>query len=466
MNSYFERLDLEMVALESAIGAYEAENDITDEYLHDYSEPAPAYESASDDDFGFGLFDDMYATPATEEADSGKGSKIGNGIKNILGAIKSFFIKCKDGIVNFFQSFKKKKTEVNAEAVKENASPTALQLATSLRGALKQTYTIIGHVTTQDSAYIAKICSKIDAVLSTVVSGKGNNKVTAADAAYAAHVNSKLREENSDIDSEAMKEIGQKFRESGGFGSDSHTQGAKAEKALSDAEDILNRVEATEKDLHDAITNLKAIFNKEYTAAAAKLKKADDVAEDKYYSDDATEYDRERDADMKAEADKAKAKADKAELKQFNADVKKNAAIRGGGKAKDNKGISMQQLKNQVKQIVFVDYDFKDVQQAVDAVVKACGNNAAVCERLASKAPADVSGDAKIAYQMCKVLSRASAIYSKISNAITQLASGSVFDIYDGDNNKVTNTSRRDNWRPSAKNKANASDRQMQYVND
>ena len=29
MNSFFERIDLEMIALESAIGAFEAENDIT-----------------------------------------------------------------------------------------------------------------------------------------------------------------------------------------------------------------------------------------------------------------------------------------------------------------------------------------------------------------------------------------------------------------------------------------------------
>ena len=44
MNSYFERIDLEMIALESAIGAFEAENDITEEYLHDYSDyESPAY---------------------------------------------------------------------------------------------------------------------------------------------------------------------------------------------------------------------------------------------------------------------------------------------------------------------------------------------------------------------------------------------------------------------------------------
>ena len=44
MNSYFERLELDSIALESAIGAFEAENDITDEYLHDYSEQQFAFE--------------------------------------------------------------------------------------------------------------------------------------------------------------------------------------------------------------------------------------------------------------------------------------------------------------------------------------------------------------------------------------------------------------------------------------
>lgn len=458
MNSYFDRLDLEMIALESAIGAYEAENGITDEYLHDYSEPAPAYESAANDDFGFGLFDDMYATPATEEAESGKSSKIGGGIKKILGAIKGFFIKCKDGVVAFFQSFKKKKAEVKSEDVKANASPEALKLAETMRGALKQAFKIVGDITTKDANYIASICQQIRDILDQVDRSTGMS-----DTLYRAHTNKEFHDIDSDVAQNAMSEVGKQFRQSGHFGSDESTQGAKAEKELNRAEEILKNVEATEKDLQAAIANVTTIFNKEYNAAMAKVKnRNNNTTETKYYDSNSTSFDVERDREEARDKARKEERARDEEVRKYNEEARKRQNVGGNERARGSADLDLAKLRQQTKQIIFVDYDLSAVQRAVDGVINACGNHADQCEKIAAKAPANVTGDAKIAYQMCKVLSRSSNVYTKISAAIQRLASGAIFDQSGDDGSNIVGAA----FAPSVRDRARAGKSQRQFIDE
>lgn len=421
MNSYFERLDLEMIALESAIGAFEAENDITDEYLHDYSDyEAPAYESASSgDDFGFGLFDDMYVAPATEDADDGsKGSKLGQGIKNILGNIKKFFGKVKDGIVSFFNSFKKKKAEVKADEVKKNAEPEALKLADTMRGSIKQAYNIIGNITVTDTKFIASLCEKISKAL---------DDAGGSDLLVATHMNF-VKQIDSDAGTDTMTDAGKSFRQSGHFGNNESETGRLAEKKLAEAEDILAKVDATGKDLDTALDNVSSIFKKEFTAAYNKYKA--NSSKEATAIDGETTFDIERHEEEEKTKREREGKLKDAELREYNKSAKARNSVGGGDfRAQKTKDIPMAKLVNQVRQIVFVDYDANALDKAVKAVIDACSKHASNCDKLANKVPANVSGDAKIAYTMCKVLSKSSNIYTHISNSIQRLTSGSVFNV-------------------------------------
>lgn len=459
MNSYFERLDLEMIALESAIGAFEAENDITDEYLHDYSDyEAPAYESAtsSSDDFGFNLFDDMYA-PANEEADGsagGKGGKLSQGIKNILSNIGKFFGKIRDGIVKFFESFKKKRAEVNAEQVKENAAPEALKLANDIRGAIRQAFNIIGNVTVSDTKFIASLCEKISAAI---------NAAGGSDALVGAH--SKIAKfVDDDADTDAMAAAGKALRTSGAFGDakNENENRANTEKKLAEAQAILDKVEATGKDIDAALANVKTIFQKEFAAAANKLRQT--KSKELTVVNDDTEFDRERREDEEAAAEKRAKAASSKEVHDFNKEAKKRKSVGGAQYARDTSEIDGARLINQVRQIVFVDYDVEALNKAIQAVINACKQHAGNCEKLANKTPASVSGDAKIAYDMCKILSRSSTIYTHISNSIQQLTSGSIFSakLSDGTHNVIG----PNGFRAKAADKATARSNQRAYLDE
>lgn len=432
MNSYFERLALDSIALEAAIGAFEAENDITDEYLHDYSDyEAPAYESAStsSDSFGFDIFDDMYA-PATEEADTatGKGGKLSQGIKNILASIGKLFTKIKTGIANFFASFKKKKAEVNAEKVKENAAPEALQLANDMRGSIKQAFNIISKITVKDTNLIASLCRDIAAAID---SAGGTDTLVAAHSKLANFV-------DDDSANTAMSNAGKAFRQNGKFGDD-NVNGVKAAKKLDTAKTILDNVEATGKDLDACIDNVREIFKKEYAAAYNKVesrsKKEAVIVED----DDA--YDKvSRQENDKIEKDREN-RANEKEREAFNKEARRRRSV-GNQSVISKDAIPMQTLINQVRQIVFVDYDVTALNTAIQSVITACEHHASDCEKIANKVPANVSGDAKIAYDMCKILSRSSAIYTHISTSIQKLTSGSIFEVTIKTEKGETTTSR------------------------
>lgn len=441
MNSYFERLELDSIALESAIGAFEAENDITDEYLHDYSDydEEPAYESASasSDSFGFDLFEDMYA-PATEEADTAnagsKGSKLSQGIKNILASIGKLFVKIKDGIVNFFESFKKKKAQVNAEKVKANASPAAIDLANDMRGSIKQAFKIITNVTTADHQFIAKLCTQINAALKKV-GGSG---------AILKSQSSKLNEYNPGANTDKFAAAGKALRTNGNYGDDSENS-ANAQKALADAEAILDNVQKTNDELNKAIENVHNIFEKEFTAAWNKLKNSKDATA--VHETDVLSRAAMNNSADKAKADAEKAKADQKEIDKFNASARRRNDVEGGHYAvKSTAAISMATLLNQVRQIVFVDYDVSALNAAIKGVIDACKDHADNCDKIMNIVPDTLTGDAKIGYDMCKVLSRSSRIYTQISAAIQKLTSGDVFNVKLSDGTTSDKYNLKGNW--------------------
>lgn len=414
MNSYFEQLELESIALESAIGAYEAENGLTEEYLNDYStryDYATEGSYVDDDDFGFGLFSDM--APATEEADSGKGSGIGNGIKNILSAVGRFFTKIKDGIVAFFQSFKKKKSEVKDVQV----SPAAEKVATSMRGAIKNTLGIIKNVTVQDTTFIRDLCRKIDAAISAAQKGKGNS----ADDYIAAATRKKDQSDDEFTSGrdEKFAKIGETFRKSYSNGSDEDASRATAIKDLELAESILQKVQATKDSLVEANKKIKDIF-------AAEVAKNYNSIFDKNNTPEITSSNADN-SSLSGARDRAIADQDKQKaLDEYNASQKKRAHL-GNVEARSDKNIAGTQFLNQIRQKIFLDYDLNEISTLVGGVVDACKNNADFCKKIADKKIETDNADAKIAYKMCKVLHSASTIYTSISASIKELVSGSVF---------------------------------------
>ncbi len=411
MNSFFERIDLEMIALESAIGAFEAENDITEEYLNDYSTPAisAAYESAVDDDFGFGLFGDMSMSPATEEAEADKGSKLGQGIKKILESIKGFFVKIGEGLSAFAQSFKKKKSEVNDADV--NISAPAEKVATSLRGAIKQAFTIIGNVTAADTKFVNDICVKINNALS---------KAGGSKALLDLHNKKMDKSKNSEARDEAMKELGKSFRSDRDYGMTDSMQQANAEKDLKAAEDILDKVKATNSELEGAIVNINEIYTKELNAVMNKIR-SETFPDEEFISANTSksEIDRSRTSDKDAK---------KKEIEEFNEEAKARRRV-GVQTAKRGESLDEVRLQNQIRQKIFLDYNINEVVGLIDKVINTCHNHASNCEKIAKKDTHSDDADTKIAYQMCRVLSTASTVYTKISATIRSLLNGDAFTV-------------------------------------
>ena len=409
MNSYFERLELEMIALESAIGAFEAENDITDEYLHDYSEPCYANESAYSDDFGFGLFGDM--TPACEEAD-GNGSKLSNGIKHILSAIGKFFSNLGEGMKSFFQAFKSKKAEVKKEDV--NVSPQAQQVATNLRGAIKNAITIISNVTKSDTEFMKKICSDIKDSINKV----GTSKLQQAEKGGKG-LGSAVRDALNTTDryrDEAYAEVGRNFVSKSG-GNDTAENKSIADERVAKAKSILDKVEKSESDLKQALQKIQEIYKSEMMKAARAYNDRNAEKAKKYGESNYSYESRKADMD---EEDKKQLKA------QNNAEAKRKSV--GVQQALATVNMRETAINNQVRQAIFVDYKIEDIAKLCDGVTTACGDLEGFCTSVAEK---DFSGSdyySKIAYELCKILSRASTVYTKIAGAIRQLTNGTIFN--------------------------------------
>ena len=430
MNSYFEQLDLEMIALESAIGAYEAENGLTEEYLNDFStryDYATEGAYVDDDDFGFGLFNDV--APATEASEGGGG--IGKGIKNILSAVGRFFTKIKDGIVAFFQSFKKKKSEVKSEDVQ--VSPAAEQVATSLRGAIKNSLSIIKNVTVEDTTFIRDLCRKISDAINAATKDKGNTK----DDYLAAATRKKDQsdDEFTTARDEKFAKIGETFRKSYSNGSDEDASRATATKDLEAAEAILQKVQATKNSLVEANKKIKDIFAAELSKTIGKISAEKDKITSANIDSSSLSGVRDR-----AIADQGKQK----EIDDYDAEQKKRSKL-GNVTSKDlADGFNAAKLVNQIKQKIFLDYDLTEINGLVTSVVTACKDNADFCKKIADKNITTNNADAKIAYQMCKVLSNASTVYTSISASIKDLISGSVFT-YNRDGKEETFTDDKNN---------------------
>lgn len=430
MNSYFEQLELESIALESAIGAYEAENGLTEEYLNDFStryDYATEGAYVDDDDFGFGLFSDV--SPATEASEGGGG--IGKGIKNILSAVGRLFTKIKDGIVAFFQSFKKKKSEVKAEDVK--VSPAAEQVATSLRGAIKNSLSIIKNVTVEDTTFIRDLCQKISDAIDAATKGVGNEKKTYLAAATRKKTQSD--DEFTTARDEKFAKIGKTFRESYSNGSDEDASRATATKDLEAAEAILQKVKDTKESLIEANKKIKDIFAAELSKTIAKLNTETDKITSANIDSSSLSGKRDR-----AIADQGKQK----DIDDYNAAQKKRAHLGNVTSKGTAGGVTAAKLVNQIKQKIFLDYDLNEINGLVGGVVTACKNNADFCKKIAEKKIETDNADAKIAYQMCKVLSNASTIYTSISASIKELISGNVFT-YNRDGKEETFTDDNNN---------------------
>ena len=294
MSAYFNQLELDMIALESAIGAYEVDNGITDDILDMPDSYSYAVESANvNDDFGFGIFDDV-AAPATE----GVGSAIGGGIKKILSAIAGFFKKVGEGIAAFFNSFKKKKAEVGDKEVK--LTPEAAKVANNIRSAIKTAIGIVGNISRQDAEYIKGVIGLInDAIKKSGLTESNVNK-SYMESADKKQINKR---------EVGLSDMATSFEKSSVKNPTADTtdadRSAAADEMLTKCEGYLTKVKKTQEELTDAVKKVQEIFQDEVnklnlsSSKAAEFNTGAPKAAVQHSNDD-------EDGDLKAYNDRAK----------------------------------------------------------------------------------------------------------------------------------------------------------------
>lgn len=404
MSAYFNQLELDMIALESAIGAYEVDNNITDEALDRADAYSYATESAcSEDDFGFGIFDDV-ATPATE----GAGSAIGGGIKKILNAIAGFFKKVAEGVKSFFASFKKKKAETADKEVK--LTPEAAKVANNIRNAIKTAVGIISNVSKQDAIYIKNVIDLINtAIKNAKVDAKAINN-SYLDGASDKQKN--YRAQKLDSMGEEFKKISVDSNASADDKKNTSYQDSAADEMLTKCEGYLKKVEATRDQLVAAVAKVQEMFQSE----VSKLNLTD-PANVKFGTDKPG-----------AAVQRGKDDDDEADIKAYNEHIKHRTGVGAEKVTGGKKDLAIKSITNQIKQYVFVNFDMSGIENACKDVVKSCESNAAMCTTIASNSPESGSGNTGVAYRMCRILSSASNIYTAIQKAIEQLTTGSIFN--------------------------------------
>lgn len=395
MSAYFNRIELDMIALEAAIGAYEVDNGLTDDVLDRCYEDCAVATESIDDDFGFGLFGDIEPARATE----GVGSAIGGGIKKILNAIAGFFKKVGEGIASFFNSFKKKKAEVSDKEVK--LTPEATKVATNIRSAIKTALDAVGNISKKDTEYIKGVINNIN---NAIKEAKVNAQQI--ERSYMDGASDKQKNERA----QKLSAMASKFESTAtaeGKGTDDE-KSAAASEMLTNCENYLAKVKATQEQLTAAVQKCQDIFQDEVNKLNLSGSKA-------------AEFNTEA---PKASVQRGKDDDDDRELQAYNQRAMKRSSV-GVSTATDKKDMAIKSITNQIKQYIFVTFDFETVKKLCKDVGDACHGNAKMCTQIANNTPEGSRNGT--AYRMCKVLSDASNIYTAISTAIEKLVSGTIF---------------------------------------
>ena len=412
----FGNLEMDMIALESAIDRYESENDLDGAYLFNsvsYDEVSGvavegATESAVETDDIFGaLFSDMPATEAANDTADGEkksfGARLGQGIKNIAGAIGKFF----KGLWERIRGIGKKveETAAKAQAAKLPAGyEGVLAGSKDVRSAIQSMVGILDNTLKSDLEKIQKLCAKIDKAVA-----KGKEKHTAP-----------ITQKEYDETAAAM---GKSFR-----GKKDDTE-SFAE--VDDAEKLVESIEAAEENLKKAAALISEKFmntlkHRDQFEIDSQMKLGQNIGE----SD--KDYKKRLEDDKKSEEDAYD--TDSAEVRE---------AKRQAGKGAENGQISDQIIKNIIMADMYTTSKgvIGKIKNIISSIETACKKNLDFCEKIAKEADgvSDDNTNAKIGYRLCKLYARASKSVSAIGAYISSLTSGSVLTGKTGVTYGVTN---------------------------
>lgn len=400
----FGNLEMDMIALESAIDRYESENDLDGAYLFNsvsYDEVSGvavegATESAVETDDIFGaLFSDMPATEAANDTADGEkksfGARLGQGIKNIAGAIGKFFKGLWDRIRGIGK--KVEETAAKAQAAKLPAGYEGILAgAKDVRTAIQSMVGILDNTLKSDLEKIKKLCAKIDTAVA-----KGKNK----------HANAITQKEYD----ETAAAMGKSFR-----GKNNDTE-SFAE--VDDAEKLVSSIEAAEENLKKAAALVAEKFSAVLEHQGKLIASKSAEREQSIGESDKDYKKRIEDAD----------KADEDAYDNDSSDVRE--AKRQAGKGASVETISDHILKNVIMADMYTSGKniVSGIKKVIGEIEDACKKNVDFCEKIAKEADgvADDNTDAKIGYRLCKLYARASKSVSAIGAYVTSLTNGTIF---------------------------------------
>lgn len=425
----FGNLEMDMIALESAIDRYESENDLDGTYLYNsvsYDEMSGAAvegatESAVETDDIFGaLFSDMPATEAANDTADGEkksfGAKLGQGIKNIAGAIGKFF----RGLWERIKGVGKKidETAAKAQAAKlPEGYEGILAASKDVRTAMQSMVGILDNTLKSDLEKIKKLCEKIDKAINK---GKEKQPTTITQKEY----------------DEAAAAMGKSFR-----GKKDDTE-AFAE--VDEGEKLVETIEAAEENLKKAAALIAEKFAR-VKEHRSQFEKSQNARANRGFDESEKDYNKRREDEAKA--DKDAYDTDSAEVRE--------------AKRQAGDGASVRQISDQIiKNVIMADMYMtgknivNDIKKLCDTIATACGKNEDYCKTLAKEADgvADDNTNAKIGYRLCKLYARASKSVSTIATYVGALSNGTVLGGHtNGTERYQTGTTSFENIKPSLK---------------
>lgn len=423
--SIFLGFEIDMLALESIITSYEAENGLDPAYLNsdtllDPRDDEIAEESAMNDDYDFGFGATLFNAIALESegadgaadagsdagtgdassdsadgasnSDSGSskksfGDKLKSAVKNVLDAVKKFFQKLGEQAKKLGNKIKEQisKWAAAASARKETRlANKVISMAKNVRSNYQKAINILKDSLYENATEVKKICQQI------------NDAMTKAGL-----------DNSSEANKDNLNKLGAAFT--------GDKDAKSSDKEVAKAASLVNKCETAEKRVAKACELIKQSYTNLLSATSNLKITADRNAEGK--STDSEDVAKQRQEGI----DKATKKA--ADKWNDKHDDKVDASQ--GRVAITNQMVRSIIMGNMYKEKT----DISKLEALCGEVANICSKNADFCER-ASKITEKFSKkddpNAKRAFNLCKLYFKASGVFNKLTNHINSLSTGTV----------------------------------------
>lgn len=421
--SIFLGFEIDMLALESIITSYEAENGLDPAYLNsdtllDPRDDEIAEESAMNDDYDFGfgatLFnaialesegadgatdsgsatdDGTVANASDNASDSGSsskksfGDKLKSAVKNVLDAVKKFFQKLGEQAKKLGSKIKEQISKWAAAATARKETKLAnkvLSMAKNVRSNYQKAINILKESLYENATEVKKICQQI------------NDAMTKAGL-----------DNSSEANKDNLNKLGAAFT--------GDKDAKSSDKEVAKAASLVNKCEAAEKRVGKACELIKQSYTNLLTATQNLKITAERNAQGK--STDSEDVAKQRqegiDKATKKAADKWNEKHDdKVDASEGRVEI-------------TNQMVRSIIMGNMYKEKT----DISKLEALCGEVANICSKNADFCERasnITEKFSKKDDPNAKRAFNLCKLYFKASGVFNKLTNHINSLSTGTV----------------------------------------